>query len=68
MFVSANRWVLVSICLLNLVSLKANDANFDPCLNISDTIVASDNLHPSTLAYTKFVERILPIAMEKLQP
>ena len=26
-------------------------------------LVASDNLHPSTLAYTKFVERILPIAL-----
>jgi len=29
-------------------------------------LVASDNLHPSELAYTKFVERILPIAKEKL--
>jgi lysophospholipase L1-like esterase len=35
---------------------------------IQTELVASDNLHPSTLAYTKFVERILPIAMEKLQP
>ena len=30
-------------------------------------LVASDNLHPSTLAYTKFVERILPIALEILE-
>jgi lysophospholipase L1-like esterase len=30
-------------------------------------LVASDNLHPSTLAYTKFVERILPIAIEILE-
>lgn len=30
-------------------------------------LVAIDNLHPSTLAYSKFVERILPIAIEKLQ-
>jgi lysophospholipase L1-like esterase len=30
-------------------------------------LVASDGLHPSTLAYTKFVERLLPIAIEKLQ-
>lgn len=29
-------------------------------------LVASDNLHPSELAYTKFVERILPLAIEKL--
>ena len=29
-------------------------------------LVAYDNLHPSELAYTKFVERILPIAKEKL--
>lgn len=30
-------------------------------------LVASDNLHPSELAYTRFVERILPIALEKIQ-
>ena len=30
-------------------------------------LVASDNLHPSTLAYTKFVERILPLALEILE-
>ena len=30
-------------------------------------LVASDGLHPSTLAYTKFVERILPLAIEKLK-
>ena len=29
-------------------------------------LVATDNLHPSELAYTKFVERILPIAVELL--
>src|SRR5690606_9560764 len=29
-------------------------------------LVASDGLHPSSLAYTEFVERILPIAVEKL--
>ena len=29
-------------------------------------LVASDGLHPSALAYTKFVERILPIALGKL--
>ena len=30
-------------------------------------LVASDNLHPSELAYTKFVGRILPFALEKIQ-
>lgn len=30
-------------------------------------LVATDNLHPSTLAYTKFVERILPLALNILE-
>lgn len=30
-------------------------------------LVASDGLHPSELAYTKFVERILPNAIDKLE-
>ncbi len=30
-------------------------------------LVASDGLHPSELAYSRFVERILPVALEKLQ-
>lgn len=30
-------------------------------------LVASDNLHPSELAYTKFVERLLPYAIQKLK-
>jgi lysophospholipase L1-like esterase len=30
-------------------------------------LVASDGLHPSKLAYSKFVERILPFAIEKLK-
>lgn len=34
-------------------------------LNNTD-LVASDDLHPSELAYTKFVERLLPVALEKL--
>ena len=29
-------------------------------------LVASDGLHPSTIAYTKFVQRILPRAKVKL--
>jgi len=30
-------------------------------------LVASDGLHPSTIAYSKFIERILPKAKEKLE-
>lgn len=30
-------------------------------------LVASDGLHPSSLAYTKFVERIFPFAIQKIQ-
>lgn len=30
-------------------------------------LVATDKLHPSELAYSKFVERLLPIAIEKLK-
>ena len=49
-----------------------NDIDF---INITDitrlglvnpALVASDNLHPSELAYKKFVERIYPVALEKL--
>ncbi|GAA4280644.1 SGNH/GDSL hydrolase family protein [Gaetbulibacter aestuarii] len=29
-------------------------------------LVASDGLHPSELAYSKFIERILPLALQKL--
>jgi len=45
-------------------------------LNITDitrqglentNLVASDGLHPSELAYTKFIERLLPIALEKIE-
>lgn len=51
----------------------ANDISF---INITDItrqglekpeLIASDNLHPSTLAYERFVERILPVAIEKLE-
>jgi len=33
---------------------------------VNPALVAYDNLHPSELAYTKFVERLLPIAKIKL--
>jgi lysophospholipase L1-like esterase len=31
------------------------------------SLVASDGLHPSSLAYSKFVERLLPLALEKIE-
>jgi lysophospholipase L1-like esterase len=34
---------------------------------INPDLVASDNLHPSALAYTKFVKRILPLSIKKLK-
>ena len=34
---------------------------------VNAALVTSDNLHPSELAYTKFVERLLPIAFEKIK-
>ena len=34
---------------------------------INPNFVASDGLHPSELAYAKFVERILPLAINKLK-
>jgi acyl-CoA thioesterase-1 len=33
---------------------------------VNTELVASDGLHPSQLAYTRFVERILPSALEKI--
>lgn len=33
---------------------------------LTPELVASDGLHPSALAYSKFVERILPIARERI--
>ena len=30
-------------------------------------LVAEDNLHPSAIAYKKFVERIFPVALNKLK-
>ncbi|QOD59689.1 SGNH/GDSL hydrolase family protein [Polaribacter haliotis] len=34
---------------------------------INTALVAKDNLHPSELAYTKFVEKITPFAIKKLR-
>ncbi|MEM6719950.1 MAG: SGNH/GDSL hydrolase family protein [Bacteroidota bacterium] len=57
----------------------ANDyctANLITFVNITDitreglentALVAADNLHPSELAYSLFVERLLPVAVDKIQ-
>ncbi len=34
---------------------------------INTALVAEDNLHPSEVAYALFVERLLPVAIEKIQ-
>lgn len=52
---------------------EANDITYVYITDITQqglenpALVASDNLHPSELAYSKFVERILPFALEKLE-
>ena len=53
-------------CALNGISyIYITDITRDGLDN--PNLVASDGLHPSELAYSKFVERILPVALEKLQ-
>lgn len=34
---------------------------------VDTSLVASDGLHPSAIAYSKFVERLLPFALQKIQ-
>ena len=34
---------------------------------VNPTLVASDGLHPSELAYAQFVVRLLPFALEKIE-
>ena len=59
----------------NFAKTYANERNIT-FLDITDitrmgldepSLVASDGLHPSELAYTRFVERLLPIAVEKIE-
>ena len=59
----------------NFAKAYANERNIT-FLDITDitrmgldepSLVASDGLHPSELAYTRFVERLLPIAVEKIE-
>jgi acyl-CoA thioesterase-1 len=49
----------LGISFLNITDITREGLN-------NPNLVASDNLHPSQLAYSKFVERMFPIALEKL--
>ena len=49
----------LGISFLNITDITREGLN-------NPNLVASDNLHPSQLAYRKFVERMFPIAIEKL--
>ena len=49
----------LGISFLNITDITREGLN-------NPNLVASDNLHPSQLAYRKFVERMFPIALEKL--
>lgn len=60
----------------NLFAKNYCDTNNIAFINITDitrlglqqtNLVASDGLHPSQIAYSKFVERILPLALEKIE-
>jgi lysophospholipase L1-like esterase len=52
---------------------EANDISFVYITDITQQglenpdLVASDGLHPSELAYSKFVERLLPVALPILE-
>ncbi|WP_299339080.1 SGNH/GDSL hydrolase family protein [uncultured Psychroserpens sp.] len=59
----------------NFAEAYCNEQNIT-FLNITDItrqgldnpeLIASDNLHPSEIAYSKFVERLLPLAIEKIE-
>lgn len=60
----------------NLFAKNYCETNNIAFINITDitrlglqqtNLVASDGLHPSQIAYSKFVERILPLALEKIE-
>ena len=60
----------------NLFAKNYCDTNNIPFVNITDitrlglqqtNLVATDGLHPSEIAYSKFVERILPLALQKVE-
>ena len=60
----------------NLFAKNYCETNNIAFINITDitrlglqqtNLVANDGLHPSQIAYSKFVERILPLALEKIE-
>lgn len=55
-----NYCIQIGIPFVNITDITRNGL-------IDKDLVASDGLHPSALAYTKFVERLLPLAIEKLK-
>ena len=74
-FGNGNTTISTQIDMYNAFAQNYCATNTITFINITDitrlglaqpNLVASDGLHPSELAYTKFVERILPEAIEKL--
>ncbi|BAO75922.1 SGNH/GDSL hydrolase family protein [Winogradskyella sp. PG-2] len=55
-----NYCAINNITFINITDITRNGL-------INTNLVASDGLHPSELAYTMFVERILPVAIEKIR-
>lgn len=75
-FGNGNRNISAAIDKYNEFAMKHCNLNNITYINITDitrkgledsNLVAQDGLHPSKLAYTKFVNRILPHAIEKLK-
>lgn len=73
---NGNKTISTEIDKYNLFAKNFCDANGITYINITDItrlglqntdLVASDGLHPSSLAYSQFVQRILPNAIEKLK-
>ncbi|MFK7782463.1 SGNH/GDSL hydrolase family protein [Psychroserpens sp.] len=55
-----NYCTLNAITFLNITDITREGLN-------NTDLVTTDNLHPSELAYSRFVERLLPIAIEKIE-
>jgi acyl-CoA thioesterase I len=75
-FGNGNATISAEIDKYNLFAKSYCDANDITYINITDItrlglitteLVASDGLHPSALAYSRFVDRIAPLAIEKLK-
>jgi acyl-CoA thioesterase-1 len=75
-FGNGNPTISTQIDTYNAFAQNYCNSNNITFVNITDitrlglqqtNLVASDGLHPSTIAYTKFVERVLPLAKIKLE-